>query len=287
MHVCCNACEGEKRDGCTALVCKGLPRGRRKEIEKMTLDPRVPMHFEKNAWTCAITMVKLAEEFLKYMKDKHDGLGCLLFCDDLSAHVSDEVKDAFHKGNVFACCLPAQTTESHQSIDAGHCMYLRCSIGNMLDWWLLSETNMEKWEGKMTVSERRVLINNFVTEATGTTIKKDDLRIGCFECTGCLMHSTTSDADDKIRPQGVTSKIHIHLTHTLPYDASDFVSPLETTSPEEDIEGNVSEHELYESSEAISEGDLVVDEEEIELITTEVLKDVGVVYSDDDLDLRG
>ena len=123
----------------------------------MSLDPRVPMHFEKNVWTCAITMVKLAEEFVEHMKDKHDGLECLLFCDDLSTHVSDEVKDAFHKGNVFACGLPTQTTESHHSIDAGHCMSFRYSIGNMLDRWLLSETNMKKWEGKMTVGERRVL----------------------------------------------------------------------------------------------------------------------------------
>ena len=38
MHVCCNACEGEKRDGYKNLVCKELPRGRRKEIEKMSLD---------------------------------------------------------------------------------------------------------------------------------------------------------------------------------------------------------------------------------------------------------
>ena len=119
------------------------------------------------------------------------------------------------------------------------------------------------------------------------TTKKDDLRIGCFECTGFLMHSTKSDADDKIRPQDVTSKMHIPLTHALPEDASEFVSPLETTSSEEEIEVNVSEHELYESSEAIGEGDLVADEEEIELATIELLEDVGVVYSLDDLDLCG
>ena len=60
-----------------------------------------------------------------------------------------------------------------------------------------------------------------------------------------------------------------------------------TTSPEKAIGGNASEHDLHESSEVIGEGDIVVDEEEIELTTTEVLEDVGVTNSDDDLDLHG
>ena len=245
------------------------------------------MHFQKNAWVDAITMVKLTEEFVEHMKDKHGGLGCLLFCDDLSAHASDEVKDVFHKGNVFVCCLPDQTTELTQPTCAGYYKHLRCSIGNMLEQWIMSETNVKKWEGKRTASERKVLINNFVAEATDVTIKKNDLCIACFERTGYLMHFTKSDADNKIRPQGVVSKIDVPLTCIRPEDASKFVSPLETTSPEEAIEGNVSEHDLYESSEVIGEGDLVVDEEEKELTTTEVLEDVGVIDSDDDLDLYG
>ena len=137
----------------------------------------------------------------------------------------------------------------------------------------------------MTASERRFLINNFIAEATDVTIKKDDLHIGCFKRTGCLMHFTKSDSNNKIRPQSVVSKMDVTLTCIRPEDASKFVSPLETTSPEEAIEGNVSEHDLYESSEVIGEGDLVVDEEETELTTTEVLEDVGAIDSDDDLDL--
>ena len=137
----------------------------------------------------------------------------------------------------------------------------------------------------MTASEYKVLINNLIAEATDATIKKDDLRIGCFDRTWCLMHFTKSDTDDEIRPQGVVSKIDVPLTHIRPEDASKFVSPLETTSPEEAIEGNVSEHDLYESSEVIGEWDLVVDEEETELTTTEVLEDVDAIDSDDDLDL--
>ena len=99
------------------------------------------------------------------------------------------------------------------------------------------------------------------------------------------MHFTKLDADNNIWKKGVVIKIDIPLTFIRLEDASDFVSPLETTFPEEAIEVNVSEHDLYESIEVIGEGDLVVDEEETELTTTEVLEDVGVIDSDDDLDL--
>ena len=101
------------------------------------------------------------------------------------------------------------------------------------------------------------------------------------------MRFTKSHADNKIRPQGVVSKIDVPLTWICPEDASKFVSPLETTSPKEVTERNVSEYDLYESSEVIGGGDLVVHEEETELSTAEVLEDVGIIDSDDDLDLCG
>ena len=85
----------------------------------------------------------------------------------------------------------------------------------------------------------------------------------------------------------MVSKNDIPLTYIRPEDSTEFVSPLETTSPEEDIEGNISEHDLYESSEVIGEAYLVVDEEETQLTTAEALEDVGIIDSDDYLDLCG
>ena len=38
--------------------------------------------------------------------------------------------------------------------------------------------------------------------------------------------------------------------------------------------------------EFIAEGDIVVDEEDVELTTTEVLEDIGVIDSDDEFDLN-
>ena len=100
MHVFCNSGKGEDRDGYTALVCKGSPKGRRTQIEKLAYN-NAPMLFQKNAWVGAHEMKTLANDFINHIKERHNGLGVLLFCDNLAAHVSDEVKEIFHKGNVF------------------------------------------------------------------------------------------------------------------------------------------------------------------------------------------
>ena len=50
--------------------------------------------------------------------------------------------------------------------------------------------------------------------------------------------------------------------------------------------GNIEGDGTCESSEVIAEGDIVVDEENVELTTTEVLEYVGVIDSDDEFDLN-
>ena len=70
---------------------------------------------------------------MNHIKDYHNGLGILLYCDNLAAHVSDEVKEIFHQGNVFLCYFPPSTTESIQPIDVGIGRSIRCTIDNLLD----------------------------------------------------------------------------------------------------------------------------------------------------------
>ena len=83
--------------------------------------------------------------------------------------------------------LSPNTTESIQPIDAGYGRSLRCNIGESLDAWLMEESNLEKWEGKMTASERRVLLSNLVGEANEKALNDDDMRFNCFVRTGCLL----------------------------------------------------------------------------------------------------
>ena len=44
-----------------------------------------------------------------------------------------------------------------QPIDAGLGRSVRIKIGHALDEWLMDEGNLEKWESKMSASERRVV----------------------------------------------------------------------------------------------------------------------------------
>ena len=41
---------------------------------------------------------------------------------------------------------------------------MRGKLGQILCLWLMDEENMLKWEGKMTASEGRALINHLVAE---------------------------------------------------------------------------------------------------------------------------
>ena len=75
MHVFINSGEGDSRDGHIALACKGSPNGRRKVVEKLAYDSRVPIHFQKNAWVDTIVIIQLAEEFVQRTKDRHNSLG--------------------------------------------------------------------------------------------------------------------------------------------------------------------------------------------------------------------
>ena len=108
-------------------------------------------------------------------------------------------------------------------------------------------------------------------------IKKDDLRVGCFERTGCLIQFIKFDVDIKIRPQWAESKIDIPLIHTHVEEGSKFVAP----TREELINRNVNSDIIYESSEVIAEGDTFGDEVGVKITTTEFLDDFGFIYSDD------
>ena len=100
------------------------------------------------------------------------------------------------------------------------------------------------------------------------------------------MQFTKSYADSKIRPKCEASKIDILLTRTHVEEGLEFIAPTEVAELDEVTNGNVDGDDICASGEVISEGDTVVDEKDVELPTTDVLKDLRVVYSDDEFDLN-
>ena len=106
MDIVINAGEGDKRDGHVTLICKGAFVGRRKTVEKLAWDERVPMHFQKNAWVDSEVACALAKDFVRRVRIKHGDFWVLLCLDNLSAHCNAEVKRVYWEGKVFYVTYP-------------------------------------------------------------------------------------------------------------------------------------------------------------------------------------
>ena len=130
----------------------------------------------------------------------------LLFCNNLGAHVRDDIRKSFGDNKVFFCYFPPGMTNFIQSIDAGLGRSVRIYVGNFMDKWLMIEENMERWESKWTAAERRIMISKWVGNAMQFVMQpnNDSACIGAFERTGCLLTWIPNDTHDlKIRPQGM------------------------------------------------------------------------------------
>ena len=51
--------------------------------------------FKKNAWVDTDTMIDLANAFVEHIRDKHNGLWVLIYCDHLTAHINNTVNSIF------------------------------------------------------------------------------------------------------------------------------------------------------------------------------------------------
>ena len=70
----------------------------------------------------------------------------------------------------------------------------------------MDEEHLTKWEGAMTAGERRILTTNLVGKSVEQVLlpENNEMRVACFERTGCLITFMTSEQfDSKIKPQGV------------------------------------------------------------------------------------
>jgi hypothetical protein len=154
-----------------------------------------------------VVMKNLAHKFVSH-KNKVHGLDewVIMFCDNLSAHLDEEVREIFGENKVFLCYFPPNMTNFIQPIDAGLGRSVRNKIANLLDEWLMIEQNLERWEGKMTASERRIVTTHFISNAIKYVMSSDmeKMRLRAFEKTGCLITwIPMDDHDSKIRPQGM------------------------------------------------------------------------------------
>jgi hypothetical protein len=264
MHLVFNAGNGPNAHGWCDLVCKGTGT-RIPAAEKDLWDKDIKMFWQQKAWVDSAVMRQLAHLFVAHKKEVHgEDVWVLLFCDNLKAHLDQEVKQIFGDGKVLLCYLPPNMTNFIQPIDAGLGRSVRCAVARELDDWLMDANNMMCWEGKMTAAERRILISVLVQKAMRYVMGEEmkSMRIGCFERTGCLITWLPNDIHDtKVRPQGMPQG-----SFTVPTNQSQIQDHLndETAEPEaqDEEEAALDEEQRYLEEEENEEGECEMENED-------------------------
>ena len=124
--------------------------------------------------------------------------------DNLSAHVSRDVRTALRKTRTLAWYLPPNRTDILQPVDAGAGRLLMQLYHAAQDKWLFDIENLELWETTMSAFKRRVLMTRWMGDAVEAYNGKEQYKHGLFrmfEKTGALMTADGSN-DSAIVPEG-------------------------------------------------------------------------------------
>ena len=138
MHQVYNAGigEDESHGWCDSMVvCRGRTGKIISQAEKNLYDNDIGVLLLAKE---GIVMRDLATRFVEKKNAKHgEDVWVLLFCDNLSAHLDEEVKRTFGNAKVLLFYFPPNMTNFIQPIDAGLGRTVRISIGHFLDQWLM------------------------------------------------------------------------------------------------------------------------------------------------------
>ena len=215
VHVFINA--GGTGNGYIDLICRG--QGKRvSQVEKEAYNTKVNVRWQKKAWVDREVMIDIAKSFVLFKREKHGDDAVLLFADNLDAHCYQPVLDIFAEANILVWFIVPGCTDLIQPIDAGIGRSIRIYVGHALDRWLSVDGNLDLWEGKLSASERRIMMTNFLASAMDKMLseEKKEVRIGAFKRTGCLIELSNRElaepdgdmqfSDDYIKPQGLIGK---------------------------------------------------------------------------------
>ena len=118
IHLLFNAVSGDADYGWCGFVCKG----NFKQInfgEKELFNYRVKVFWQKNYLVDSVFIRNLARRFVENKVAVHgEDVWLIIFCENISAHLYEEVKIIFGEIKVFHCFLPPNMTNFLQPIDA-------------------------------------------------------------------------------------------------------------------------------------------------------------------------
>ena len=126
-----------------------------------------------------------------------------MFADNLYGQTIEDFKRMLKECNTLLWLLPPKCTDEVQPVDDGYGRLFKVLVGKSLDAWLLNGDNAERWESnKLTASDRRVLIAQWVGEAAKQIDSDIRYRRRLFEKTGLALTADGSD-DNLINLEGV------------------------------------------------------------------------------------
>ena len=190
-----------------AVIFRG--KGKRiSAVEKAAYHKDVDVFFQENAWADQNFCMEWAKR--SYRKSLMRGRGelpkarSILIMDNLHAQTTDAFKEYLAKEcNTLAWYGPAECTDEVQPVDAGAGRFLKVEIGRRLDMWLEQSDNLERWESKsLTASDRRVLMTQWMGEATQLLNSRQEYRFRLFEKCGMAM-TVDGSGDEKITLEGL------------------------------------------------------------------------------------
>lgn len=224
----------------SAIIFRGTG-ARITQDEKESWHKDVDVFFQENAWADTPVCVDWVNRTLKRAVEDTDRF--VLFCDNLSAQVSDEFKEAVSAIRGVVWFDVPNATDLWKPVDAGFAELVKKLAVQEHHKWLDSEENADRWYGNtepFSAKERRVLISHWTGNAYNRIVSEHYKSFvwRVWEKTGCLITADGSD-DAKIQPEGLPA---YKVQPPLPIDAANAAPTSNVTKPaEQDQEGEAQE----------------------------------------------
>ena len=161
-------CISPERKVRTAIIFRGS--GKRISADEIkAYHPDVDVYWQEKAWADTKFSVGWVRQTLKEGTKPLEGKEFVLFCDNLTAQVTEEFLQAVRENNGIVWLGVTGATDIWQPADCDIGRMLKQTISRIQDVWLEHDNNIDLWLGncekKLTAKRRRILITHWVGEA--------------------------------------------------------------------------------------------------------------------------
>ncbi|KAK3273295.1 hypothetical protein CYMTET_18458 [Cymbomonas tetramitiformis] len=186
-----------------AILFRGTGK-RISEAEKTAYHPDVDVYWQKCAWVDRPVAIEWQNgTLIPFLNEHLANEESVVFADNLDAQIQPEyLENQKVNGRALGWSLLKDGTFWSQPIDLGLGREIKRDVDYVQDEWLEEPENLEKWEGTMSASDRRILMTHWA----GCGYKRTCERISFdryFAKSGCKL-TVTGEGDNEINPEGLS-----------------------------------------------------------------------------------